>query len=62
MKMLRQFAESLWAVEIDVLDIIMWMKNKKGLFLVKLAYRVAMQVQRGEGWIENSSGCAGKQV
>ena len=49
MKMLRQFVESLWVVEIDVLDIIMWMKNKKGLFLVKLAYRVAMQVQRGEG-------------
>ena len=42
MKMLRQFAESLWAIEIDVLDTIMWMKNKKGLFSVKLAYRVAM--------------------
>lgn len=40
----------------------MWMKNKKGLFLVKLAYRVAMQVQRGEGWIENSRGYVGKQV
>ena len=62
MKILRQFAESLWAVEIDVLDIIMWMKNKKGLFSIKLAYRVAMQVQRGEGWIEKSSGCARKQV
>lgn len=46
----------------DVPDKIMWLKNTKGLFLVKSAYGVAMQVRRGEGWIENSSGCIGKQV
>ena len=38
------------------------MKNKKGLFSVKSAYLVAMQVWRGERWTKNSSGCAGKQV
>ena len=38
------------------------MYNKNGLFSVKSAYRVAVQIQKGEEWAENSSGCAGKQV
>lgn len=41
---------------------IFWMYNKNGRFLVKLAYKVAVQIQRGEEWTENSSGYVGKHV
>ena len=43
-------------------DILLWMYNKNGRFLAKSAYRVAVQIQKGEEWIKNSSGCVGKQV
>ena len=41
-------------------DILLWMYNKNGRFSVKSAYRVVVQIQKGEEWIENSSSCAGK--
>ena len=41
-------------------DILLWMYNKNGMFSVKSAYRVAVQIQKGEKWAENSSGYAGK--
>ena len=44
----------------QVPDILLWMYNKNGRFSAKSAYRVAVQIQKGEEWIENSSGCAGK--
>lgn len=38
------------------------MYNNNGRFSVKLAYKVAVQTQKGEEWTENSRGCAGKNV
>ncbi|KAK9998230.1 hypothetical protein SO802_017833 [Lithocarpus litseifolius] len=43
-------------------DILVWMHNKNGLFSVKSAYRLAVQILKGEEWTESSSGCAGKNV
>ena len=43
-------------------DILAWMYNKNGLFSVKSTYRVAVQIQKGEEWIEKSSDCAGRNV
>ena len=43
-------------------DILALMYNKNGMFSVKSAYKVAVQIQKGEEWTENSSGCVGKNV
>ena len=43
-------------------NILAWMYSKNGLFSVKLAYRVVVQIQKGEEWTKNSSGCARKNV
>ena len=38
------------------------MYNKDGRFSVKSAYKVAVQLQRGDEWTENSGGNVGKNV
>ena len=43
-------------------DSIVWLHNKKAMFTVKSAYKVAREVMRGGTVAESSRGCAGKRV
>ena len=41
---------------------LVWMYNKDGRSSVKSAYKVAVQLQRGDEWTEYSGGSVGKNV
>lgn len=43
-------------------DSILWLPNKKGLFIVKSTYKVARELMRRENVVESSDGCAGKRI
>ena len=45
-----------------VSDSLVWLHNKKGLFIVKSAYKVAREIMRGVDVVVCSRGCAGKMV
>ena len=43
-------------------DSIFWLPNKKGLFIVKSAYKVARELMRRENVAKSSGGCVRKRI
>ena len=43
-------------------DSIIWLPNKKGLFIVKSAYKVARELMRRENVAKSSGGCVRKRI
>ena len=43
-------------------DSILWLPNKKGLFIVKSAYKVARELMRRENVAKSSGGCVRKRI
>ena len=46
----------------DVDDSILQLPNKKGLFIVKSAYKVARELMQRENVAKSSGGCARKRI
>ena len=61
----KEDAEAIYRIQLSqryVEDLIIWLHHKKGLFIVKSAYKVAKEVMRGGNVVESLRGCVGKRI
>jgi len=61
----KEDAEAICRIQLSwryVEDSIVWLHNKKGVYTVKSAYKVAKEVLRGGNVAESSRGCVGKRI
>ena len=61
----KEDAESICRIKLSrrhVVDIMIWLHQKKGMFTVKSTYKLAREVLRGGRVAESSKGCTGKGI
>lgn len=46
----------------SVSDLVVWLQNKNGMYLIRSGYHVARKVMRKENWVESLRGPVGQQV